>query len=281
MAYDGDNLAGTPSGDIESLAIAPDGTVYLGLSTEGLLLRLRDLDGNGDFQGPLESSVFYAIGAELGELDIDAIGVDPGGILYVANEDTGDVWACDDVDASGAIDQVNESHLFLDPSNGSGARDINDLVVLGRGQLALADGSNDTVWIVTDIDGDGRATGEEIVDWSPESGDLLSTPSALAVWSTGEVEPPLGSEFIRGDIDESQTVVLADALLVLEFLFLGEPVSACHDAVDVDDDGQLRISDGIYLLNWLFDGGAQPPAPFPEAGADPTADALDCSRTDV
>ena len=48
------------------------------------------------------------------------------------------------------------------------------------------------------------------------------------------------------------------------------------DAVDVDDDGRIRINDPIYLLRWLFAGGPPPPPPFPEAGSDPTEDQLTC-----
>ncbi len=50
----------------------------------------------------------------------------------------------------------------------------------------------------------------------------------------------------------------------------------CLDALDANDDGSIDISDPVYLLTFLFSGGAEPPAPFPACGEDPTADALDC-----
>ena len=60
------------------------------------------------------------------------------------------------------------------------------------------------------------------------------------------------------------------------------------DAADVDDSGGVRpeLTDAINLLNWLFLGGARPPAPTPsmtayspgDCGPDPTpGDAMDCA----
>ena len=69
---------------------------------------------------------------------------------------------------------------------------------------------------------------------------------------------------------------LTDAIYILNHLFLGGPVPVCDDAADVDDNGITNISDPVYLLLHLFQGGAAPPSPYPDPGADPTADALTC-----
>ena len=39
-----------------------------------------------------------------------------------------------------------------------------------------------------------------------------------------------------------------------------------------------NIADAISALDFLFAGGAAPPAPFPAPGSDPTPDALDCNN---
>ena len=44
----------------------------------------------------------------------------------------------------------------------------------------------------------------------------------------------------------------------------------------VDDDGDVNITDAVYLLNFLFIGNRTPPAPFPGCGPDPTAGELNC-----
>ena len=38
----------------------------------------------------------------------------------------------------------------------------------------------------------------------------------------------------------------------------------------------LDLTDAVYLLRALFQGGTAPPAPYPERGTDVTADELDC-----
>lgn len=87
--------------------------------------------------------------------------------------------------------------------------------------------------------------------------------------------PPLES-FARGDADADGEWNLTDAVYLFETLFRGGKLPDCFDAADADDSGELDITDGIYILNWLYLGGLQPPPPYPDCGADPTADPLGC-----
>jgi hypothetical protein len=61
----------------------------------------------------------------------------------------------------------------------------------------------------------------------------------------------------------------------LRYLFQGGSLT-CLDAADVDDTGQLDLTDPITLLNYLFRQGTPPAAPLDAPGVDPTADDLDC-----
>jgi hypothetical protein len=74
---------------------------------------------------------------------------------------------------------------------------------------------------------------------------------------------------------------LADARGILSFLFdrHTDAVLWCLDAADVDDDGEISISDPIYLCNWLQLGGPPPPPPFDRCGEDPTEDGLECETS--
>jgi len=53
-------------------------------------------------------------------------------------------------------------------------------------------------------------------------------------------------------------------------------ICSCHDACDINDDSGIDISDGVYLLAYLFSAGPNPQNPFPTCGIDPTVDALEC-----
>ena len=87
------------------------------------------------------------------------------------------------------------------------------------------------------------------------------------------------TRFLRGDSDSSGAINITDGIFVLNFLFLGGPNPSCADAADADDSGTHNITDGIYVLNFLFLGGPNPPSPGTEScGDDPTVDDLDCAE---
>jgi hypothetical protein len=100
------------------------------------------------------------------------------------------------------------------------------------------------------------------------------------VLSLAEVEVCVGEgggvvatpEFIRGDADANGAVNITDGIFILNFLFLGGPSPGCLDSADGDDDGSVSITDGIYILNFLFLGGPGPAPPHPACGPDPQGD---------
>jgi len=81
------------------------------------------------------------------------------------------------------------------------------------------------------------------------------------------------NQFIRGDFNGDGTV---DTLGIAEYYYGGAPPS-CYDAADADDDGQVILSDYLYVLTFLS-GGPPPPSPYPDCGFDPTPDDLDCAE---
>src|SRR6266540_6492426 len=77
--------------------------------------------------------------------------------------------------------------------------------------------------------------------------------------------------FVRGDVNASGAINVADAVVVLEYLFRGKTGPACLDRLDANDDGGVDIVDPVAILLWLFAQGSPPRPPFPAAGTDPTA----------
>jgi hypothetical protein len=85
------------------------------------------------------------------------------------------------------------------------------------------------------------------------------------------------SRFLRGDINGDLTTDTTDALVILTFLFLGDPsFLSCEKAGDLDDNATLDLTDPILLLRFVILGGDPPSAPYPGCGFEPTADALTC-----
>lgn len=91
------------------------------------------------------------------------------------------------------------------------------------------------------------------------------------------LEPAVPVPFRRGDANLDAMVDMADALRILDVLFAQEPQPDCRDAMDANDDGGVDVSDAVFELLYLFDGGAAPGQPFPDCGDDPTLDGLDCA----
>ena len=78
--------------------------------------------------------------------------------------------------------------------------------------------------------------------------------------------------FVRGDSNLDQTVNLSDAVATLSFLFGGTgPNHECKNAMDADNNGEIDLSDAVFLLKHLFLGGAILPPPYPDCGLDPEA----------
>jgi len=91
--------------------------------------------------------------------------------------------------------------------------------------------------------------------------------------SIAEVSQPT---FIRGDFNATGNADISDAVAIVDYLFRGGAPPFCEDSADVDDSGVVNLSDSVYLLDHLFRGQTKPPSPYPEAGVDPTGDALTC-----
>ncbi|MGE4618530.1 MAG: hypothetical protein AAEJ04_01835, partial [Planctomycetota bacterium] len=81
--------------------------------------------------------------------------------------------------------------------------------------------------------------------------------------------------FIRCDAGPDGFVSIADAVVILEYLFASTAIP-CLDSADCNDSGSINIADAVSLLQFLFGSGSTPPAPYPDPGTDPTSDNLDC-----
>lgn len=84
--------------------------------------------------------------------------------------------------------------------------------------------------------------------------------------------------FLRGDCNGDLTMNISDPIFLLAYLFNSGAIE-CEKSCDANDDGSVNLADAIYTLSALFSGGSLPPAPHPNCGTDPTADALTCDNS--
>jgi hypothetical protein len=81
-----------------------------------------------------------------------------------------------------------------------------------------------------------------------------------------------GVQFIRGDANADGEINITDGIFVLNYLFLGGTTPPCTEAAEINDDGEINITDGIFVLNYLFLGGADIPPPASCTAAAPEDD---------
>lgn len=162
-----------------------------------------------------------------------------------------------------ALSTDTTQYVFEVPTSG-GELEIRARLIYRRSWRALVDAKGWTE------DGHGQPLADIA---APHFGHLMESATASF---TLPVSVP---EFRRGDVDGSGGVTIADPVQLLSYLFLDPLLEPrCLDAADGNDNGQLDISDAVFLLQHLFLAGApQPPAPGPvTCGVDPTPDTLGC-----
>ncbi|MEM7232106.1 MAG: hypothetical protein AAF517_08030 [Planctomycetota bacterium] len=93
------------------------------------------------------------------------------------------------------------------------------------------------------------------------------------------VGPHDDTTFLRSDADGSGSVDITDGVFILNFLFLGGSRPSCLDAADANDSGTIDIADAVRIFGFLFLGTPLPPPQGIEfCDADPTEDSLNCER---
>ncbi len=114
----------------------------------------------------------------------------------------------------------------------------------------------------------------KVLKISPTFSSVSRTPEGGMVGETRDgTLSIIGPKFLRGDADGSKRVDLNDAFMILSFVTgmesEGMESPSCLDAMDIDMDGQIDISDAIQVLNFLFLSGSPPAPPFPAPGSNP------------
>ena len=64
--------------------------------------------------------------------------------------------------------------------------------------------------------------------------------------------------YLSGDADNSGVVNISDAVFLINYVFNGGPAPNPLAAGDADCSGTVTISDAVYLINYIFSGGPAP-----------------------
>jgi hypothetical protein len=241
-----------------------------------------------------------------GDLDLAASGVDGGDSAILFNLGRGAFAAPVRLGCCGSPGPVTAGDLDLDSDvdlvlAGLAGGELTLMTLLqGRngefrlGPLPIARGPSDSL-LAVDLSGDAYP---DVVATVFVGGLCPVCPTGIAMLLLNQTTPPAHSDddhdgvpdacegklFHRGDANVDGGVDLSDAVFILGYLFLGGAPPICADAADPDDDGRHLLTDAVYVLNFLFLGGNAPPSPGPPpatcgADTDPP-DHLGCEAYD-
>ncbi|MBI4606786.1 MAG: hypothetical protein HY721_32885 [Planctomycetes bacterium] len=104
------------------------------------------------------------------------------------------------------------------------------------------------------------------------------TTNASLVLTPLELAPYAAPSFQRAEVNGDGVVDATDGVYILDFLFRRGPPPDCRAAADVNDDGRLNIVDPVYVFAYLFRGVGPVPPPSGGCGKDLTPDGLECTE---
>jgi len=191
-----------------------DGVVWVASANTGgggvdAIVRLEDLDGDGDASDAGEAVEFYtpAPGGSVGDSIPSAVArIGDGAVYYVETGSTGvlpkGVYRLEDLDGSGVIDGNNEVSLFFEPPGLGGSPFHWDLATDAQGRFYLNDTGNDVLWRFSDVDGDGA------VDPQTEADLVYQAPGSSLIWESAVA--PDGSLYVAEDQSPDRLLRLVD-----------------------------------------------------------------------
>ncbi len=257
-------------------------------------LHTGDVGLDGSIENPkipvyLESGDHWAFDDETAFQDYDGVENNSFGNLFDGDDSLTQLTG---VDTGLGIELAAFSAMYQQ-DNSSGA-DFNDWLIPCNVNPDLGGNQATVTWIGMDLFGVPYNVGvfyastvAPVLTQSWEFGGYLGDHTSLMgeyLAVLGTAPPPPGDQFRRGDVNDDNTVNIADAVFTLGVLFPQPgvtPTFPCADSADGNDDGTLNIADAVFELSVLFpQPGMTPtfPAPSVSCGLDPTPDGLDCAQ---
>lgn len=97
-----------------------------------------------------------------------------------------------------------------------------------------------------------------------QSGKMVGYGSKQGVRYVYLLTPDEEDLYIRGDCNQDGTMDISDGILILDINYSRTDLFPHFNACDANGDLEVDVSDGIYIFNYLFLGGPEPPPPFPQ-----------------
>lgn len=188
-----------PLADPEGLAVSEAGVVFVTDEDTGLVLRLEDLDGDGQAVGAAEVTVFNSADSDFRLRDTNDLTLHSAEHLLVLDGQRDQVYRARDLDGDGRAASEGEVTPWL--------RDEDDLLGTPSGLAILSRESSERgpVFLRGDFNHDGQVEAPDAT-------------AQLEYLFQGSFEPPC---LDAGDVDDDGTLSITDPIFLLTYLFLG------------------------------------------------------------
>ncbi len=64
---------------------------------------------------------------------------------------------------------------------------------------------------------------------------------------------------VPGDANNDGGTNVSDAVYIINYVFTGGAMPTCHEKGDANCDAEINVSDAVWIINYVFVAGAQPP----------------------
>jgi thermolysin len=126
----------------------------------------------------------------------------------------------------------------------------------GTAPLAWSDLNNDLDGTGLSLSADGILSGTP-----PEAGIFTFTAQVMDApgsFDQQEFSVNIGVPYICGDSNGDEAVNVSDAVMVINYVFLGSTAPDPLEAADPNCDGGVNVSDAVMIINYVFVGGNAP-----------------------
>ena len=90
--------------------------------------------------------------------------------------------------------------------------------------------------------------------WLSTRGDVVLNGITVAGQDVVVTGIPIEPSFIRGDVDNNGEVKISDVTALISYLFSGDESAINLQAADCDQNGEIKIGDVTALINYLLSG---------------------------
>ena len=126
------------------------------------------------------------------------------------------------------------------------------------------------VWQLREISGQSGFLGQDEMRAHFGLGDAINIDSIQVVWPRGTISVLTNvaanqfltiSEYLCGDANGDRAVNIGDAVFVINYIFKGGAAPAPVEAGDANCDHARNVGDAVYVVNYIFKGGPAPCCP--------------------